>query len=687
MSGYGYGDRKRGGRDRSRSGGRSPLRDGGKRKDKKHKPRDVIALDGGRPDRNQGGDKKGSKKDRYRSPPDRRDRGGDRDRRREGRSRSGGRRGRDEDDDEGDDGSIGDADAPRKNWREEMNEGKSKEKDEEVVEVGDGLLQEEENEDDVERVLQQSRQRREALIAKWVNRGEAPATNGEVGLTEAGDTPAGDFQSESDDGEVSDGLMENEDDSKLDEAARAKKKEDSKAIAQFVLKAKAEFEGDIFDDDAENDVKLRQKESVTNQAQAIGLTGASADDWDDAEGYYKAKLGELIEDRYEVVEELVGKGVFSHVLKAKDKRKNSLVAIKVMRANDMMKKAAEKEIQILQRCNRADKKNQRHVIQMLRYFEYRGHLCLVFECMWDNLRVALKKYTQNKGMSLQAVKAYTKQLLIGLRHIHKCGIMHCDIKPDNILISAGHNIVKICDLGSASEISEVEVTPYLVSRYYRAPEIILGQEYGPPADNFAMGAALYELFTGKILLPGRSNNDMLRYMMEVKGRFSNKMIKRGETSITKKHFNSNMDFKFEDVDKGTRKRVVRVITDGFQSNRRTFDDMIMARVGMEKRKSQEPDDVLYCKKAKQFADLLDKLTMLDPEKRMVADEGLSHSFVTEAGPGKSKGEQDNKGAADKKGDAKKNSAPGSNTKKENTKNPEKKEVQKTIPPTKMEKKA
>jgi hypothetical protein len=220
----------------------------------------------------------------------------------------------------------------------------------------DGIIREE-NEDDVQKVLEASRKRREALIAKWVNHGEAP-TAGETNFTEA-TTQASDTKdfadSESDDGEVDEGLVRGDDD-KLDETARAKKKEDSRAIAQFVLKAKAEFEGDMFDDDAENDSKLRKKEA--SQAQAIGLTGASADDWDDVEGYYKAKLGELIEDRYEVVEEQVGKGVFSHVLKAKDKKKNTLVAIKVMRANDMMKKAAEKEIQILQRVNGLTRKTR-----------------------------------------------------------------------------------------------------------------------------------------------------------------------------------------------------------------------------------------------------------------------------------------------------------------------------------------
>merc|ERR1712186_67557 len=106
------------------------------------------------------------------------------------------------------------------------------------------------------------------------------------------------------------------------------------------------------------------------------------------------------------------------------------------------------------------------------------------------------KYTKDKGMSLRAIKAYTKQLLIGLRHIHRCGILHADIKPDNILITAGNNLVKICDLGSAMELSEVEVTPYLVSRFYRAPEIVIGMKYGTSADAFALGASLCEIFTG-----------------------------------------------------------------------------------------------------------------------------------------------------------------------------------------------
>merc|ERR1719453_569891 len=235
----------------------------------------------------------------------------------------------------------------------------------------------------------------------------------------------------------------------------------------------------MFGDKNDNQDALNKK---GDSAAAIGQTGASGDDWNDAEGYYKAKIGELMDGRYRVTEDKCGQGTFSNVIKAEDQENKMQVAIKVMRCNDMMRKAAEKEIELLERLRDSDKENKRNVIRLLRTFVYRNHLCLVFECMWDNLRVALKKYTKDKGMSLKAVRAYTKQLLISLKHVHRLQIIHADIKPDNILISAGHNIVKICDLGSAMELTEVEVTPYLVSRFYRAPEICLGMKYGPAAD-------------------------------------------------------------------------------------------------------------------------------------------------------------------------------------------------------------
>lgn len=88
-----------------------------------------------------------------------------------------------------------------------------------------------------------------------------------------------------------------------------------------------------------------------------------------------------------------------------------------------------------------------------------------------NLREVLKKFGRDVGINLKAVRAYAQQMFLGLSLLRKCNILHADLKPDNVLVSESRNLLKICDLGSASDASENEITPYLVSRFYRAPEI------------------------------------------------------------------------------------------------------------------------------------------------------------------------------------------------------------------------
>jgi serine/threonine-protein kinase PRP4 len=244
--------------------------------------------------------------------------------------------------------------------------------------------------------------------------------------------------------------------------------------------------------------------------------------------------------------------------------------------------------------------------------------------MWDNLRVALKKYTKDKGMSLKAMRAYTRQLLIALQHIHRLEIIHADIKPDNILISEGHNMVKFCDLGTALETKDVAITPYLVSRFYRAPEIILGCEYSFPVDVFALGATLFELFTGKILFNSKSNNHALMKIMEVKGKCPKHCIKKGH--LWKEHFDEgSLDFKYEDVDKYTKKSVSRVISD--LAIKRDIFDMLVDRVGREKLTSEAKEDSQTIARIKQFADLLHQMLTIDPEKRITANDALAHPFL------------------------------------------------------------
>ncbi|KAI5114628.1 hypothetical protein M0805_001600, partial [Coniferiporia weirii] len=172
--------------------------------------------------------------------------------------------------------------------------------------------------------------------------------------------------------------------------------------------------------------------------------------------------------------------------------------------------------------------DKKHIVRLERTFEHRGHLCLVFESMSMNLREVVKRFGKDIGLNIRAVRAYAHQLFLAMSLLRKCNIMHADIKPDNILVNEQKTVLKVCDLGSASDASENEITPYLVSRFYRAPEIIMGVPYDCSLDIWSIGCTLYELYTGKILFPGRSNNQMLLYMMELKGRFNSKTIKKAK---------------------------------------------------------------------------------------------------------------------------------------------------------------
>lgn len=83
----------------------------------------------------------------------------------------------------------------------------------------------------------------------------------------------------------------------------------------------------------------------------------------------------------------------------------------------------------------------------------------------------MKKYGKDVGLHVKAVRSYSRQLFLALKLLSKSNILHGDIKPDNILVSENKIVLKLCDFGSACYAHENENTPYLVSRFYRAPEI------------------------------------------------------------------------------------------------------------------------------------------------------------------------------------------------------------------------
>ena len=340
------------------------------------------------------------------------------------------------------------------------------------------------------------------------------------------------------------------------------------------------------------------------------------DNWDDAEGYYRVQTGEILDTRYNVFG-YTGHGVFSNVVRARDMaRGGQEVAIKIIRNNEIMHKTGLKELEMLRRLNEADPDDKYHCLRLYRHFFHKKHLCLSFESLSMNLREVLKKYGKHVGINILAVRSYAHQLLCALKLLRKCNIIHADIKPDNILVNETKSVLKLCDFGSASLVSENEITPYLVSRFYRAPEIIIGLKYDFPVDLWSAGTTIYELYTGKIMFPGHSNNQMLRLFMELKGKFPNKIIRRG--MFKAQHFDDSCNFLSHETDKVTQRDKVTVMPVVNKSRSLSHELRAGERLTAE-------NNV----RVTNLVDLLDKIHAIDPLKRPSVNECLNHPFIME----------------------------------------------------------
>ncbi|GJQ13515.1 hypothetical protein GpartN1_g5306.t1 [Galdieria partita] len=412
-----------------------------------------------------------------------------------------------------------------------------------------------------------------------------------------------DYESFKEDKEIRERLLRIREDSakavvEEQEALQSSSKEERRAT---------KFSVDIFSDSPVEDSSkefLEPRRTITERV---------ADDAADMEGYCKLLPGDRLDnDRYTVLN-IAGKGVFSSVVRALEQTNDMTreVAIKVIRNNDVMLKAAQKEISILRKLEENDRQGKRHCIQFLRHFNFGSHICLVFESMHMNLREVLKKYGGDRGISIKAVQLYTRQLLNAIYVLYKSKIIHADLKPDNILVNEEKNMVKICDFGSACFMDECDITPYLVSRFYRSPEIILGLPYGPPVDMWSLGCCLFELYTGKVAFPGRNNNEMLRLFQELKGSFSMKMIRK--SPFRSKYFDSAGNFLQGEWDPVSHSEVFKA------TNIRPKVDLksCLFRVAETEERKLVP----------LLADFLDKIFTLDPSRRLSVTEASKHPFV------------------------------------------------------------
>jgi len=264
---------------------------------------------------------------------------------------------------------------------------------------------------------------------------------------------------------------------------------------------------------------------------------ANNNGFDDDKHFYLHVPHDHIAYRYEVLKE-IGKGSFGQVIKAYDHKTHQHVALKIMRNEKRFQRQAQEEIKILQFLKGQDKENTLNVVHMHESFSFRNHICITFELLSMNLYELIKK-NNFKGFSLQLVRKFAYSMLQCLDTLHKNKIIHCDMKPENVLLKQqGRSGIKVIDFGSSCY-EHQRVYTYIQSRFYRAPEVILGAKYTMSIDMWSYGCILAELLTGYPIFAGEDEGDQLALIIEVLGMPPQQLL---DVSKRARHFISSKGY-------------------------------------------------------------------------------------------------------------------------------------------------
>ncbi|XP_065261338.1 cyclin-dependent kinase-like 2 [Emys orbicularis] len=290
-------------------------------------------------------------------------------------------------------------------------------------------------------------------------------------------------------------------------------------------------------------------------------------------------------EKYETLG-LVGEGSYGMVMKCRNKDNGRIVAIKKFLESEddkMVKKIAMREIKLLKQLR------HENLVNLLEVCKKKKRWYLVFEFVDHTLLDDLELFPH--GLDYNRVRKYLFQIIKGIGFCHSHNIIHRDIKPENILVSQS-GVVKLCDFGFARSLAAPgeAYTDYVATRWYRAPELLVGDtKYGKAVDVWAIGCLVTEMLTGEPLFPGDSDIDQLYHIMKCLG------------NLTPRH------------------------------QELFYKNPLFAGVRLPEVKEAEPFERRYPKLSAAVLDLAKKCLQVDPDKRPSCAELLQCDFFNKDG--------------------------------------------------------
>ncbi|MBN3280190.1 HIPK1 kinase, partial [Polyodon spathula] len=334
--------------------------------------------------------------------------------------------------------------------------------------------------------------------------------------------------------------------------------------------------------------------AVTTTQTITHSTSTTKSSSSNSEGDYQLVQHEIlcsVTNSYEVLE-FLGRGTFGQVAKCWKRGTNEIVAIKILKNHPSYARQGQIEVSILSRLS-SENADEFNFVRSYECFQHKNHTCLVFEMLEQNLYDFLKQ-SKFSPLPLQSIRPILQQVI---------------------------------DFGSASHVSKAVCSTYLQSRYYRAPEIILGLPFCEAIDMWSLGCVIAELFLGWPLYPGASEYDQIRYISQTQGLPAEYLLSAG--TKTSRFFNRDTGSSYplwrlktpaeHEGEMGIKSKEARKYIFN------CLDDMVQVNMPTD----LEGTDMLAEKAdRREFIDLLKKMLTIDADKRITPLKTLNHPFVT-----------------------------------------------------------
>ncbi|XP_072391706.1 cyclin-dependent kinase 4 isoform X2 [Diabrotica undecimpunctata] len=283
----------------------------------------------------------------------------------------------------------------------------------------------------------------------------------------------------------------------------------------------------------------------------------------------------------------IGRGAYGTVYKARDRKTGNLVALKrvcVHLTEDGISLNTLREISLLRQVNSFDHPNIVRLLDVCHGQQMEKELImyLVFEHVEQDLATYIERHPS--GFSSVHIRNLCKEILMGVDFLHSIRVIHRDLKPQNLLVTHdGH--IKLADFGLAKIYDcEMQLTSVVVTLWYRAPEVLLGLAYATPVDIWSIGCIMVELYNLKPLFCGTSDGDQLSKIFRVIGKPSEDEWPEESVSIKWESFNVINQIRIDQI------------------------------------------SPTMCETV---CDLITKMLVFDPKKRLTALDALSHKYFTE----------------------------------------------------------